>query len=216
MKLKSVVTLGVVAMISAAITAACSGEDGAMGPAGQQGASGSNGSDGQNGAAGAQGPQGPVGEAGATGTFAGSTDAAVVLNGSVMLNMSSRVRKTTATMTGTVFAATTTGGGANNVCVNDGIANAHPCTAWEAMMLDTLSAVPIFDEQGWIVGSFPNLDGHMRSLVNGQDSVVCPGGDHLIKYPSAFTHNAVTTPGGLHCLADTETRPVWCCMDRGF
>ena len=59
----------------------------------------------------------------------------------------------------------------------------------------------MFDQQGWVVGDFPNVDFHMRSLVNGQDSTVCPSGEHLTKYPSVFSNGNFNTPGGLHCAA---------------
>ncbi len=116
------------------------------------------------------------------------------------------------TLTGTVF-ATETVSNESNVCEATA-PGYHPCTAWEAMVIDTLSMDEVFDAQGWVVGSFPNLDSHMRSLTNGQDSIVCPAGSYLTKYPSRFTHGAVTTAGGLHCRLDSVALPVWCCADR--
>jgi hypothetical protein len=99
-----------------------------------------------------------------------------------------------------------------NVCGN---AAYHPCTAWEVMVIDEISATPLFDQQGWVVGSFPNIDFHMRSLVNGQDSTVCPTGSHLTKFPSVFQNGNFATAGGLHCVADTTSLPAWCCRNRG-
>ena len=65
-----------------------------------------------------------------------------------------------------------------------------------------------------LLGSFPNIDEHMRSLVNGQQSLVCPAGFHLIKFQSKFVSGSITTPGGIHCVADTTSLPVWCCRDK--
>ncbi|MEW5850753.1 MAG: hypothetical protein AB2A00_18340 [Myxococcota bacterium] len=90
----------------------------------------------------------------------------------------------------------------------------HPCTAWEAMVLDTLSDKPLFSNLGWTVGSFPNLEFHQRSLVNGQDSVVCPAGSHISKYPSTFTLNGATYTGGLHCVADGTLQGWQCCRNK--
>ena len=36
-------------------------------------------------------------------------------------------------------------------------------------------------------------------------------GKYLIKFASAFTHGQVTTPGGLHCVPEGESLPVFCC-----
>jgi hypothetical protein len=108
-------------------------------------------------------------------------------------------------MTGTAFVTATLAG--TNVCVG----GAHPCTAWEAMVYDVLSTEPVFPGQGWIIGAFPNLEFHIRSLINGQDSTVCPPGKYLIKFESNFRHGAVTTRGGLHCVSESDVRPVFCC-----
>ena len=79
------------------------------------------------------------------------------------------------------------------------------------MVFDVLSTEPLFPVQGWVVGSFPNLNEHLRSLSNGQNALVCPPGLYLMKYPSNFTHGTITTPGGLHCAGQGESRPVFCC-----
>jgi hypothetical protein len=81
------------------------------------------------------------------------------------------------------------------------------------MVLDTLSADGLFTEQGWVAGSFPNLETHMRSLVNGQDSTVCPVGKYLAKFPK-FVWGQITTPGGLHCWLDVAELPVYCWRDK--
>jgi hypothetical protein len=51
----------------------------------------------------------------------------------------------------------------------------------------------------------------MRSLVNGQNSLVCPDGSYIHKYPSAFTVGSITTPGGIHCAPAATSLPVFCC-----
>ena len=168
------------------------GPAGPAGPAGPTGPRGDVGPPGPTGPRGEVGPGGPIGPRGEPGTFNGTFD------------LRSRVTQT-APMTGTAFAAATLAG--TNVC-SDG---AHPCTAWEAMTFDVLSSQPVFPNQGWIVGAFPNLELHLRTLVNGQDSSVCPPGKYLIKYESAFRHGTITSKGGIHCSAEGETRPVFCC-----
>ena len=119
---------------------------------------------------------------------------------------------TTESMTGSFFVSETTAG--NNVCA--AVADFyHPCSAWEAMVLDTLSADVLFSVEGWVAGSFPNTEPHMRSLASGQDSLVCPTvGTHLTKFPSQFLHGTVISTGGIHCRSDTESRPVYCCRDK--
>ena len=168
------------------------GPAGPPGPTGPPGPAGAAGPAGARGAPGEPGARGPAGPAGPAGGFNGTFD------------LRNRVSQTNA-MTGAAFAAATLAG--TNVCAG----GAHPCTAWEVMVLDVLSTEALFPGQGWIVGSFPNINEHMRSLVNGQESLVCPPGRFLIKYPSAFTHGNITTPGGLHCAAEGESRPVFCC-----
>jgi hypothetical protein len=165
------------------------GDRGDVGPPGPRGETGPAGAPGPRGEPGAPGP---AGMRGPPGTFNGTFD------------LRGRVAQA-GPMTGTAFVAATLGG--TNVCGG----GAHPCTAWEAMIFDVLSSEPLFPDGGWVVGSFPNINEHMRSLVNGQDSTVCPPGKFLIKFPSAFTHGQVTTPGGLHCVAEGESRPVLCC-----
>jgi hypothetical protein len=136
---------------------------------------------------------------------------AITANGMVSLksgvDLGSRVSKTAAT-TGTAFAAATLAG--TNLCS----AGSHPCTSWEAMVIDELSTTSPFDEQGWIIGSFPNLDFHLRSLANGQDSLICPTNSYLTKYASKFQQGAITTTGSLHCAAAATSFPVWCCKDK--
>jgi len=124
------------------------------------------------------------------------------------VSFAGRVMKTPA-MTGTAFVTDTLAG--TNVCAN---ASFHACMVWEAMTLDTVSDTAIFDVSGWVAGSFPNVDSHMRSLANGQDSVICPVGSHIMKYPSSFTAGSITTVGGLHCVPDSSSLPVWCCRNK--
>jgi hypothetical protein len=169
------------------------GPPGPAGPAGMPGPAGAPGPAGPRGATGEAGPRGPAGPAGPPGGFTGTFD------------LRGRISQTNA-MTGTAFAAATLAG--TNVCSG----GAHPCTAWEAIVLDVLSTEPLFSVAGWVVGSFPNIDAHLRSLVNGQDSLVCPPGKFLMKFPSAFTHGNITTPGGLHCSGAGDSRPVFCCQ----
>jgi hypothetical protein len=123
------------------------------------------------------------------------------------IDLEGRLTKT-APMTGANFATQTVAG--TNVCS----AGYHPCQAFEMMVIDTLSSGAAVDQQGWVGGSFLNLDAHMRSLANGQDSVVCPANAHLTKYPSKFVNGTITAPGGLHCIPDTMTLPVWCCRNK--
>jgi hypothetical protein len=111
-------------------------------------------------------------------------------------------------MTGTTFVQQCLAG--TNMCGT----GFHPCSVWEAMVLDELANTPVFDQTGWIAGSFPNLEAHMRSLVNGQHSTVCPAGSYIVKYPSNFHHAGITSRGGIHCNPETGSLPVWCCRDR--
>ena len=116
----------------------------------------------------------------------------------------------TESMSGADFVADTLAG--TNVCT----AGYHPCTAWEAMVLDTLSADALFPGIGWVAGSFPNTLVHMRSLASGQDSVVCPNvTTYLQKWPSTFLYGELTTPGGIHCALETDVKPVYCCRNKG-
>jgi hypothetical protein len=195
------------------------GPAGPMGPAGLDGAMGPAGPAGPQGLEGPMGPQGPAGPAGPAGTFSGTFSGNSTFNGTATfngdvtfgagINFGPLKVKKAPPMTGANFASQAVAG--TNMCGVD----YHPCTAWEVMVLDELSATPLFDVEGWVLGSFANLETHMRSLVNGQDSTVCPPGDHLAKYPSVWTHNGITTAGGLHCEGDNATFPVWCCRDRG-
>jgi hypothetical protein len=158
-----------------------------------------------------------VGASAVVESYSFATDGAVRLGGPVDiadgLEFTDRVIPTAGVMTGFEFAESTIGdvSGPVNVCTT----GYHPCTAWEAMVLDVLSTEPLFMAQGWVVGSFPNEPGHLVSLVNGQDSVVCPGGSYLTKFPSAFVWGPITTPGGLHCAPGSESFPVHCCRDDG-
>ena len=124
------------------------------------------------------------------------------------VSFASRVFRTPP-MTGTSFVTATLAG--INVCADSAF---HACTVWEAMVLDTVSDTAIFDQQGWVAGSFPNVDSHMRSLASGQDSVICPAGSHITKYPSAFVSGAINTVGGPHCTPDGFSAPVWCCRNK--
>lgn len=191
---------------------------GCMGPDGLDGAMGAEGAPGE------AGPPGPRGPAGAPGTFSGMFagdvaftgdamfDGATTCNGRLEVNdgvsFGGRVFRT-APVTGTHFVNNTVAG--VNLC---GDLTFHACTAWEAMVIDTISADAAFDQQGWVVGSFPNWDGHMRSLVNGQDSLVCPLGLHLAKYPSRFAWGSMVTPGGIVCASDAAILPIWCCRSK--
>jgi hypothetical protein len=202
------------------VVASCA--DGQLGPQGDPGAQGQQGPPGQQGQAGptgGEGPRGPNGAPGEAGTFAGNFNGDASFAGNVniqarlqisggLLFQANKVTKTAA-MTGTQFATDTLA--SINVCA----ASYHPCTAWESMVIDELSAAPIFDEVGWVVGSFPNQDDHLRSLTNGQNFQACPAGNYLSKYPSDFVYGGVTTVGGLHCNAGSATLPVWCCRNRG-
>jgi hypothetical protein len=184
------------------------GPVGLTGPQGAQGPTGLTGVAGPMGPAGPTGPQGPQGPAwnGGTVTNATTFNAAVTFAGAI--NLTNRVTKSANNYTGTNFVNQCLAG--TNVCQ----AGAHPCQVWEAMVIDTLSSGVVFDVQGWVAGSFPNLDGHMRSLANGQDSTLCPVGSHITKYPSQFTLGAITSPGGLHCATDATSLPVYCCLNN--
>jgi hypothetical protein len=228
MKISRKAVMGVCVAFATAGFVMTSCADGTVGPAGEQGPAGTAGAQGAQGtmgvpgttgnpgATGEAGPRGPEGEAGTfTGNFAGDASIGGNLNVTGRLQITggllfqaNKVTKT-AGMLGSDFVNSCVAG--TNVCP----ASYHPCTGWEAMMIDELSAVPLFDEAGWIVGSFPNQEIHMRSLTNGNDSALCPAGSYLIKYPSNFTHGTITTVGSLHCAADTFTFPVWCCRNRG-
>ena len=124
------------------------------------------------------------------------------------ISLGARVFKT-APMTGASFSMNTVAG--TNVC---GLATFHPCTAWEAMALDALSDTAVFDQQGWVAGAFPNMEEHMRSLANGQNSLVCPLGSNISKFPSTFNHAGTAFPGGIHCFLDSISLPVWCCRNK--
>ncbi len=199
------------------------GAEGAVGAIGPQGPAGAQGAIGPLGPVGPVGPQGPQGPQGPAGVFSGVFDGDTTFNGTQQVNGTSIVNGTlvltsglqfnarvvrTAPMNGQTFAARCING--DNPCLGA----FHPCTAWEAMVLDTVSTNVVFDAHGWVVGSFPNTDEHMRSLTNGQNSVVCPPGNHLTKYPTTFSHGNITTPGGLHCSGDGAVLPVWCCRNK--
>ncbi len=167
----------------------------------------------QAGATGVTGPRGPTGAAGqngANGTFPNPTPTPVTFTQEVTLaggmQFSGKVTKTVA-MTGVEFRQKTVAG--MNVCA----AGFNPCISWQAMVLDTLSSAstPLFDEQGWLIGSFPDTDADLRSMASGEHSTVCPAGKLLIKYPSQHVRGTMTTPGALHCIPDNASLPVWCC-----
>ena len=203
---RTVIQLTAFIAVAAAIASSCTGEGsrGEPGPIGQRGTPGEPGE---------QGPQGREGPQGAfAGTFSGNASftGKGEFDGGLGVNLSDRVTKT-APMSGTQFATDTIAG--TNVCAM----SYSPCNAWQAMVLDTLSSAPLFNEPGgWVVGSFPNLDEHLRSLANGQNSVVCPPGNYLMKYPSVFVHGGITTQGGVHCTAAAAMAPVYCCKERGL
>lgn len=150
-------------------------------------------------------------------SYAFATDGAVRMGGLLDiangLDFTGRVITTGDTMTGLEFSLSLQPevGPIVNVCTS----GYRPCTAWEAMVLDVLSTEPLFLTQGWVVGSFPNQDDHMRSLVNGQHSLVCPFGYLLTKFPSDFVHGPITTPGGIHCRDWDLAFPVHCCRNDG-
>lgn len=179
---------------------------------GSRGEPGPIGERGQPGSAGEQGPRGPEGPRGTfSGSFSGNADfeGRGGFDGGLAVNFQDRVVKTSP-MSGAQFATDTIAG--TNVCPT----TYSPCNAWQVMVLDTLSSTPLFDGNGWVVGSFPNLDEHLRSFANGQNSVVCPVGSYLQKYPSVFVHGSITTQGGVHCAAQAGMAPVYCCKERGL
>jgi hypothetical protein len=147
----------------------------------------------------------------AVGPNAFSTSGPVNLGGRVTfgggVQFANRVTLTAATV-GTDFRTNTING--TNSCS----AGYHPCTGWEAMVLDTLSADGLFPQQCWVVGSFPNIDAHLRSLADGNVSTVCGGGTYLSKFPSAFVNGTFSTPGGLHCVLEGVSLPVCCCSNK--
>lgn len=171
------------------------GPQGAPGPQGLQGLQGTTGAQGLQGLQGLQGQQGATGPQGLPGT---SIDlASALIQGP--------------SVSGFTFANATLGG--TNLCG----AGYHPATAWEAMVLDILSwpAKPV-TSNSWVVGSFPNRDDHLRTLVDGQNSLVCPSGNYLAKYPSdGFSHGGISNfTGGLHCFDANTTLPLLCARNR--
>jgi hypothetical protein len=112
-----------------------------------------------------------------------------------------------------LFDASTSGGqvgstvALNDVAVSLGVFSVK-------MVLDTLSDTAVFDQQGWVAGAFPNMEEHMRSLANGQNSLVCPLGSNISKFPSTFNHAGTAFPGGIHCFQDSISLPVWCCRNK--
>lgn len=147
----------------------------------------------------------------AVGPNAFSTSGTVNLGGRVTfgggVQFANRVTMTAPTP-GVTFATSAIEG--TNVC-NAGY---HPCTGWEAMMLDTLSADELFPQQCWVVGSFPNADGHLRSLADGNITTVCPATFYLSKFPSVFSHGGIASTGGLHCHDGFFQLPVCCCSNK--
>ncbi len=160
------------------------------------------------GPSGAAGPAGMAGANGANGTVNSPIAAPTTFSGTVTLSaglrFAGRVVKTAA-MTGLSFQEQTVAG--TNVCP----ANFNPCTSWQVMSIEALSAPPPFDAPGWVIGSFHNRLDHLRSLANGQDSTVCPTEMLLTKAQSANALSGLVTPGGLRCEPVTKNLPVWCC-----
>jgi collagen type VII alpha len=187
------------------------------------------------------GSLGVTGDLGVSGTLTAATLSVTNLK----VSGASRVKLSDVGWCGTDFATRLTTGGTvagnfnavnNSNCVNGslpgtdataicGAGGWHPCTAWEAMVIEEISSDSPFTQAGWLVGSFPNIDYHLRSLVNGQNTVVCPARDpaaagapnnagYLFKYPSTFNSNGITTPGGIHCGVETALQNVWCCKNR--
>ena len=161
------------------VVASCA--DGQVGPQGEPGAAGTmgtQGSQGQTGPTGGEGPRGPngpPGDSGPPGTFGGQLRRRRVHRG--QRDIQARVRITG----GIVFPANKVAKsgamrGPSSLrphgCRDERVRRAsyHACTAWEAMVLDELSATPMFDEVGCVVGSFPNHDPHIRSLADGSRS----------------------------------------------
>lgn len=212
------------------------GQMGQQGIQGIQGVPGTPGTPGTNGTNGAQGDQGPQGDPGPPGTFSGTFTGATTFTGNATFNGNTAVSGNasiggTTTSTGRLNATggLSFGGRVFKGPVVQGVAfendtfagvNAcndpafHVCTAWEAMVIDTISAEVVFDASGWVIGSFPNQADHMRSLVNGQDSFVCPLAKLMVKFPSNFAHGQVLTPGGLHCVDRNELHNIYCCRNK--
>ena len=83
----------------------------------------------------------------------------------------------------------------------------HVCNAREYAVYGILD--PNISYGGyWISAGFLNYEPHLRSLVNGQQSTVCPPGMHLISYGKH--RNA---RGRLHCSGDGSVRDVLCCKN---
>lgn len=181
------------------------GATGAAGPAGAPGAPGNQGPAGPAGADGPAGTEGPVGPAGPPGPMGPAGPA-----GQDGADVTDALRQGP-TMSGFQFVSSLLNG------VNFCDPGFHPATAWEAMVLDVMSypAKPI-TTQVWVVGSFPNAEGHLRSLTNFQNAVVCPGGMYLIKYPSTgFNHGSITNfTGGLHCQVQNAVHTTLCARNR--
>ncbi len=157
------------------------------------------------GPAGAKGPDGKAGTAWMPGLPipAPTTFSAQVTFGGG-LELPNRLRKTLP-MTGLVFRTQTALGA--NVCP----ASYNPCTAWETLVIEAVSASPPFDTRGWVMGGFPSLEAHFRSLTNGENATQCAPDTQLLKSASVRTYGGITTPGGLRCETSTTPLPVWCC-----
>ncbi|MDH5378911.1 MAG: DUF1080 domain-containing protein [Gammaproteobacteria bacterium] len=118
--------------------------------------------------------------------------------------------------TGTQFAANSVAGTA--MCPT----GTHICNAWEYSIISILAQDKVQQGHGWLIGGFPNLDGHLRSLTSGQHSTECGtprpnNGDTSPSplYLSSWAKHAAKPSGNyygrVHCQDATQSLPVACC-----
>eukprot|EP00658_Telonema_sp_P-2_P080437 TRINITY_DN8004_c0_g1_i2.p1 TRINITY_DN8004_c0_g1~~TRINITY_DN8004_c0_g1_i2.p1 ORF type:complete len:275 (-),score=46.44 TRINITY_DN8004_c0_g1_i2:42-866(-) len=85
----------------------------------------------------------------------------------------------------------------------------HVCNYAEATVYGTMKSHAFQRHLVWIVGQFPNLEYHRRSIWNGQDSTFCAEGT----YP-AWVSNQGPYHGVVRCENGATNQPVACCKDR--
>jgi len=139
--------------------------------------------------------------------------ASIVDKGSSLMDaLAARVRSSPSSYTAQDFVARTEAG--QNLC-NSGY---HACNVWELRVISVLTNRNLAAWH-WVVGSFPNYAPHIISLINGQNSVVCPSGNALLQWGEwkhgdieAAGRHAVHCSGGSMGWADVA-RSVACCVN---
>jgi len=133
-----------------------------------------------------------------------------VVAGSIPSQLAGAIEFTPTKYTGSVFAANVIQG--TKMCR----ATFHVCNAWEYSTISILGQNAVAQGYGWLVGGFNNQDIHIRALVDGLNSPVCPVNSHLI----AYTRCCQNEPGWggyfgrMHCEPDASIFSVTCCRDN--